>query len=392
MTYRNSSCLFSYLILLCLFISTNAQDKQNKSTDKELNTLYYDKVLGCLVGGALGDACGAPTEFIGSLEEIEKKYPPAGITGIGSLKNSDFNTDKSGKLVVPYTDDTAMTLPLFKVLVEEQKKGSDLNTTMAALARSLVTDMEDEHGWSKSDRAPGNACMQGIEKLKAKIKQKQTSDPEWWVVGESKAGGCGSVMRAHSCGLIFAQNLKKAEEYAVAQSKLTHGDPIALAASAAQAVGIALALQGKKPVVIIETMITTASKYSFETAKRMHDAAEQAFRKKNSFKSVDEAITGSQGLYSKYEGWAAHDAIAATIYTFILYPDDLKSAIRLGANTPGDSDSIASMAGALVGARTGFKGELSKEDLQVKSDGRVISLEGLDYIKELAQEFIKTKK
>ena len=384
MTYRNSNYLLSWLtILLCLFINTNAQDKQNKSTDK---------VSGCLVGGALGDACGAPTEFIGSLEEIKKKYPSAGITGIGSLKDSDFNTDKNDERVVPYTDDTGMTLPLFKVLLEEQKKGSDLNTTMAALARSLVTDMEDAHGWSKPTRAPGNACMKGVKKLKNKIEQKQTSDPEWWAVGESKAGGCGSVMRAHPCGIVFAYDPKKAEEYAVAQSKLTHGDPIALAASAAQAVGIAAALQDKEPIEVVQDMIAVAQKYSKETANRMRDALKQALAKKDLFKSVDEAITGSQGLYSKYEGWAAHDAIAATIYTFILYPDDLKAAIRLGANTPGDSDSIASMAGALVGARTGFKGQLTKENLQIKRDGQVIPLEGLDYIKELAQEFINTKK
>ncbi len=384
MTYRNSNYLLSWLtILLCFFINTNAQDKQNKSTDK---------VSGCLVGGALGDACGAPTEFIGSFEEIKKKYSPAGITGIGSLKDSDFNTDKNDERVVPYTDDTGMTLPLFKVLLEEQEKGSDLSTTMAALARSFVTDMKDAHGWSKPARAPGNACMQGVKKLKNKIEQKKTSDPEWWAVGGSNAGGCGSVMRAHPCGIVFAYDPKKAEEYAVAQSKLTHGDPIALAACAAQAVGIVAALQDKEPIEVVQDMITVAQKYSKETANRMRDALKQALAKKDLFKSVDEAITGSQGLYSKYEGWAAHDAIAATIYTFILYPDNLKAAIRLGANTPGDSDSIASMAGALVGARTGFKGQLTKEDLQIKRDGQVIPLEGLDYIKELAQEFINTKK
>jgi len=41
-------------------------------------------------------------------------------------------------------------------------------------------------------------------------------------------------------------------------------------------------------------------------------------------------------------------------------PDDAQKAIALGVNTPGDSDSIASLAGALVGARTGLN-SLPKE-------------------------------
>lgn len=36
------------------------------------------------------------------------------------------------------------------------------------------------------------------------------------------------------------------------------------------------------------------------------------------------------------------------------HPDDPRAAILEGANTPGDSDSIATLGGALVGARVGL--------------------------------------
>ena len=48
----------------------------------------------------------------------------------------------------------------------------------------------------------------------------------------------------------------------------------------------------------------------------------------------------------RLEGWAAHEAIAAAVYIFTRHPDDPAAAILEGANTPGDSDSLATLAGA----------------------------------------------
>ena len=56
----------------------------------------------------------------------------------------------------------------------------------------------------------------------------------------------------------------------------------------------------------------------------------------------------------RLRGWAAHEAIAAAVYVFMRHSDDPRAAILEGANTPGDSDSIASIAGALTGARCGL--------------------------------------
>jgi ADP-ribosylglycohydrolase len=54
-------------------------------------------------------------------------------------------------------------------------------------------------------------------------------------------------------------------------------------------------------------------------------------------------------------GWAAHEAIAAAAYILARHADDPREAVLEGANAPGDSDSIATLAGALVGARLGIK-------------------------------------
>jgi ADP-ribosylglycohydrolase len=73
--------------------------------------------------------------------------------------------------------------------------------------------------------------------------------------------------------------------------------------------------------------------------------------------AYDEARTGvpPSKTLERLEGWAAHEAIAAAVYLFARHPDDPAAAILEGANTPGDSDSLATLAGALVGARCGVE-------------------------------------
>ena len=59
-------------------------------------------------------------------------------------------------------------------------------------------------------------------------------------------------------------------------------------------------------------------------------------------------------MLGRLEGWAAHEAIAAAAYVLARHSEDPRAAILEGANTPGDSDSIATLAGALIGGRVGL--------------------------------------
>jgi len=74
--------------------------------------------------------------------------------------------------------------------------------------------------------------------------------------------------------------------------------------------------------------------------------------------SIEEALdgVGPEVTLDRNRGWAAHEAIAAAVYVLARHPTDAHAAILEGANTPGDSDSIATLAGSLVGARVGLQG------------------------------------
>jgi ADP-ribosylglycohydrolase len=56
------------------------------------------------------------------------------------------------------------------------------------------------------------------------------------------------------------------------------------------------------------------------------------------------------------EGWIAEEALALALalYCFLKYPNDYKKVVLRGANTDGDSDSIACISGSISGARLGF--------------------------------------
>jgi ADP-ribosylglycohydrolase len=279
--------------------------------------------LGAVLGGAIGDAMGHPTEFVGSFERIFAKYPPNGVTKF------ELYWERNGHRFAPYTDDTQMAEIVLRSLLE----GGDLDTTMTRMARGFVDWAERPQG---GHRAPGNACLAGCRALARGV--------PWRDAGGPTAGGCGSVMRAYPFGLVFANDVAKAETWAVEHSKLTHRDPIALAASAAMAVGMALIRQRKSITIVTSEMVAAACRYSARTAAMMATALEDALI------GIEPTTT-----LQRLQAWAAHEAIAAAVYIFTRHPNNPVAAILEGANTPGDSDSIATLAGALVGARCGIE-------------------------------------
>ena len=286
---------------------------------------YSSAYLGTVVGAAIGDALGHPTEFL-SWEGIEQRY---GKTGV---QDYVLFWDANGQSFAPYTDDTQMAEQVFRALADSRQSGLDLDATMKNLADRFIRWSHSPQG---GHRAPGAACLAGCRALDA--------GRAWYEAGGEKAGGCGSVMRAYPFGLFFHHDLAKAEAWAVAHSKLTHRDPIALAACAAMAVGVGLSLQQKAPADIVPEMFVRAEAYSPETANMIGIAYHEALR------GVSPRVT-----LDRLRGWAAHEAIAAAVYVFSRHPNDVRGGLLEAINSPGDSDSLGTLLGALLGARLGI--------------------------------------
>jgi ADP-ribosylglycohydrolase len=59
-----------------------------------------DHYTGCMLGGAAGDALGAPVEFK-SLEDIRSIYGPEGVTGMEDIAGRGGCSGTVGKRVLP---------------------------------------------------------------------------------------------------------------------------------------------------------------------------------------------------------------------------------------------------------------------------------------------------
>lgn len=283
-----------------------------------------ERICGAVLAAAIGDALGHPTEFL-SMDAIRRRFGPRGVTGFEL-----YRSDPDGRRFAPFTDDTQMAELVLEALLETRELG-DLDRTMVLMGEKFVEWARSPRG---GHRAPGNACLAGCRELARGV--------SWREAGAADAGGCGSVMRAYPFGLVFADDRERAETWAVAHSRLTHGHPMALAACAAIAVGVAYVMASADVAGVTGAMEAAARRYDAKTAHEIAAAVAEA-----------RSGIGPERTLDRNRGWRADEAVAAAAYLFARHPDDPRRALLEGANTPGDSDSIATLAGALVGGRTG---------------------------------------
>lgn len=366
-----------------------------------------EKIKSCVLWSAIGDALGRVTEFK-NMKQIYKEYPN-GIRSFDDFKDNDFYK-KNGKKIALYTDDTQMAMMVFESCLNSKKEKLDLNKTMEDLADRFVKWVCDPDGGNLDDknglshlRAPGKTCIASCKELNSRMgvrdyfykKYPKESasimyfawfrdrvwgerceytvsvlSDFWWRSGKGhekaieSEGGSGAVMRAWPFGLCFYDDPELAAQWAAEHSKLTHRNSISLAACAAIATGVAYSIQCKSVEFITEKMIEAAAKYNTETAAMMFLAV--GYVKEDS--SSKKERSSNEYIFNKFQGWAAHEAIAATIYIFNKTPDDVQKAVEMAVNTPGDSDTIATLVGALVGAYSGGFNKIEPRWLDLLED------------------------
>lgn len=274
-----------------------------------------ERYRGCILGLAIGDALGMPTEFL-SLAEIRARWGPEGVTDLeaGHWRAGSF------------TDDTQMTLALAEGILAAGRDAS-VDAIMAEVAQEFVHWMEEPLG---GHRAPGNTCLTGCRKLAEGV--------PWREAGVAESKGCGSAMRAAPVGLAWPGDYERIREIGVAQSLATHGHPCALAGSVAVAALVSMALEGVAPGEMLARVLDLTADLSDEFAAQMAVVPEVLDR------PDAEAWTDLGG------GWVAEEAVAGALWCFLRSPDDYRATVLRAANSEGDSDSLACIAGAISGA------------------------------------------
>lgn len=331
---------------------------------------YAKRAIGCILGGAMGDAMGYPIEFLRA-DEIFDGLGPQGLTIV----------PKRGLI----SDDTQMTLFTMEALISAEG-GQYENVAAVAYGlhrwyrtqKDVLDDtVRPEDGllaklWLYARRAPGVTCLSALAKgrpLPPMRPLPRVLTQPGHVNPASK--GCGTVMRSAPFGLIC--------EAATAAhcSRLTHGHPEAAASAYALAyliesiVGHEMSLSN----AVLDTMLQLARLAPGSETLRMLSLAVSEAQNPDSW-DVDATRLGA--------GWTGPEALGIAVYAALrtealkLSPDKyVRCALRIAVNHSGDSDSTGSITGNIVGALHG-------EDALPQDVRRV---EHYEEIRELAETF-----
>jgi ADP-ribosylglycohydrolase len=304
-----------------------------------------DHYTACLLGGAIGDALGAPVEFL-SRAEILQRFGPQGIT--------DHAEAYGGRGRI--TDDTQMTLftaeGLLRGRLQQLQQGrADYGQAVAdACLRWLVTqggeyqEMEARtDGWLfrqkslHSRRSPGMTCLTAL----------QDYPGETGIAGNDSKG-CGGVMRVAPVGLFRWALQEAGADQAFADgcmcAGLTHGHPTGYLSGGVFAAVIFNLLDGQP---LPDAMASARQRLLAEPGHEETAAA------------LDLALTLStsgmphaDAIAALGEGWVAEEALAIALYC-ALVAESFEQGILLAVNHDGDSDSTGAMAGQLLGLMSG---------------------------------------
>lgn len=327
-----------------------------------------DRVRGCLLGGAVGDALGAPVEFL-SLAEIRATFGSEGVADYAEAYGQRGAT----------TDDTQMTLWTVEGLIRADNRFRTRgichmpSVVHRAYLRWLATqegvgplqrnnpDMGDlVTGWVwgqpvlHARRAPGNTCLSALRLGK----MGEIEHP----INDSK--GCGGIMRVAPIGLVTKDPFGFGCEIAA----LTHGHPSGYLAAGAFALIVAESFRGRP--------LTEAINAALNELRRIpgHDETSHTIEKARHLAALGHIEPESVERLGA--GWVAEEALAIALYC-ALVARDFRSGVLLAVNHGGDSDSTGSLTGQLLGVQGGEA---------VIPTRWLVALEGRDVIEQVAED------
>ncbi len=310
------------------------------------------RVRGCLVGGAIGDALGAPVEFL-NYTGILAKYGPLGVTRFSPAYGR----------IGAITDDTQMTLFTAEGLLRAQAQKLDGGAPDPAAAaygayqRWLLTQGEtdaevrpDSRGWLLETpelhhlRSPGMTCLTSLQAHRLGTRQQPLNGSK----------GCGGVMRAAPAGLFVALDAAQSFELGCDLAAITHGHPSGYLPAGALAMIVRHLLDGYNLPSALEQSIVRLQAEEPPDKNECSEALEGALSAwRRACDTLPTLAEHARAIERLGGGWTGEQALAIGAYAALVFQDSFDDGIRLAVNHSGDSDSTGSIAGNILGALLG---------------------------------------
>ena len=282
-----------------------------------------DRARGALLGLAVGDALGAGYEF---------KPPLSREIPVEFLASSHFELGE-------YTDDTAQAIAIARSITR-----SDVSQNLDEVAKEF---------FSWYDSGPADIGIQTRRVFSATAEPRMASElleaSNDYLDTHQLAAGNGSLMRTAPVALPFLSRPELIDQVASEVSSLTHAD-----------------LTCREACVIWSKAIRHA--ILFESFDGIQLAVNDlpTFRQSYWNDLFDEADAAEEPAYFAKNGWVIHAIQAA--YKAIMVsatetPEHLILGIEEAVRVGNDTDTVAAIAGSLLGARWGYS-NIPKEYLE----------------------------
>ena len=309
--------------------------------------ILRDKFRGAMLGCFLGDAFGS------------------GFEGMDPDRAMFHMSILGKKFARRYTDDTDMTFALAESIVQ----CGEIDPEDMARQFSLHCDLS---------RGYAIGTIKAVQALRAGLKWDEVSR----IVFENGSFGNGAAMRVCPVGLFYHHNPDGLKESAIRQASITHVHPLGQWGAVMQACSVGLAVHqdpkepfGKDRMVIGLREVLWGG--PIEYVRDLNKIEEMLSRGRK--------LQAREVAQSLGNGVEAQFSVPSACYIAITYTPDFADAIRAAISLGGDTDTIAGMVGAIVGAHVGEKG-LPPEWIEQLEDGP----RGRSFAKSLADKLFQT--
>ncbi|XP_018432063.1 PREDICTED: poly(ADP-ribose) glycohydrolase ARH3 [Nanorana parkeri] len=315
---------------------------------------------GALLGALMGDCIGAVFE---GLDAVSTTFVKRVLEGLEK-------DDKQGALT--YTDDTAMTRSMVQSFLENKEFS----------VKDLADRFTKEY-FNDPDRGYGAGVIHVFEKLRSGEYNNVLTPAKEQFNGKGSFGN-GAAMRAVAIPLAFP-NVADIIEYAKTSGKLTHASSLGYNGAILQALAVHYALHGEQSrdsfisSLLVHMVEVEADEKSRSDAVELELGEFPYCKRLTKIKEflAKECVSREDVVEHLGHGIAALESVPTAIYSFLRCMDpveDLPSEFNSLQRTlaycfllGGDTDTIATMAGAIAGA---YHGELQvPQEWKLKSEG-----------------------
>lgn len=303
-----------------------------------------DKILGCLIGAAAGDAMGAATETR-TMAQIKEKFGGYVRDFIDPPEDTFARGNAAGQI----TDDFSLAYVTCEKIIAARGKITAENATEALLH------------WASIEKYFGRFAGPTTRAAVAALRGDSVPRLENFIpANENSKATNGAAMKIAPIAMFSAGDVDKAIYDAVTISAVTHNNNIAMSAAAAVAAAASRALEDEANLFeVVQSGLYGAregdrlGKEKYRTLagpsveKRIELALELAMRSA----SLEDALE-KIGAYVG-NGLAAAEAVPAVFGIMAAAKGDPVEGICAGVNIGSDTDTIATMVGGVLGTLKG---------------------------------------